>query len=879
MSQEIQLKRGIGVPASLKEGEPAVDISNGDLYVGLKNEEVKKIGGELTYIKEGEGEHSVVVNDLDNNQALGAYSLAEGQRTSASGYASHAEGEYTEASGSKSHAEGYDTTASANCSHAEGAFTVASGKYSHAEGNSSSASGEYSHAEGNGKASGQYSHAEGGNTYAMGKYSHTEGSVTRALGDNSHAGGSNTKAISNSSVAMGNNSIAGIKGYYYDIIDATSLRVYKDQERTTEAQVPSSWLNGRISLVNDKKYDNITQISSIDADGSTIRVNPSLPFSTMVVIETPQFDDYSIICLDAPLDGEIDFGVNAVAMGENNKSLNKDSFVTGMNNEVIGQYSFGVGRDNTVGYAGFASGRSNTANVYSHAEGCSTTASGETAHAEGKLTVASAFSAHAEGYDTEATARAAHSEGELTKATGMRAHSEGYKTESSGEESHSEGSETIASGKYAHSEGNKTTASGESAHSEGAWTVAKGLYSHAEGKTSVSNGLGSHAEGCDTVANGKGAHSEGLYTKAGSSFQHVQGKYNIVDSSDVYADIVGNGTSNEARSNAYTLDWDGNAWFAGNITIGSDNDVLITEKKANSLYGATVSINVDPQTYICTFTLKNSNDEIISTSSIDLPLESMVVSGEYNAENKTVILTLKSGDNVEFSIADLVSGLVSQSDIVNSLDSTDTTKPLSAAQGKILNDNKANKNELANVATSGSYTDLTDTPISTYNLDEEGTLYISEVASEDLKGDSVFIRYSEYADGTDFTEQWSKRQCYMGVYVGQSAPTDKASYEWIMFRRDTKPVTVIPTILETNTSYNFGEVAELNLSFPTDAIDGDTIYITFTSGATATNLVIDATNTSDCEIIPDANHGYEICGKFNGTIWIISDFEYTYTTA
>lgn len=796
MSQEIQLKRGIGIPASLKEGEPAVDISNGDLYVGLKNEEVKKIGGELTYIKEGEGEHSVVVNDLDNNQALGAYSLAEGQRTSASGYASHAEGEYTEASGSKSHAEGYDTTASANCSHAEGAFTVASGKYSHAEGNSSSASGEYSHAEGNGKASGQYSHAEGGNTYAMGKYSHTEGSVTRALGDNSHAGGSNTKAISNSSVAMGNNSIAGIKGYYYDIIDATSLRVYKDQERTTEAQVPSSWLNGRISLVNDKKYDNITQISSIDADGSTIRVNPSLPFSTMVVIETPQFDDYSIICLDAPLDGEIDFGVNAVAMGENNKSLNKDSFVTGMNNEVIGQYSFGVGRDNTVGYAGFASGRSNTANVYSHAEGCSTTASGETAHAEGKLTVASAFSAHAEGYDTEATARAAHSEGELTKATGMRAHSEGYKTESSGEESHSEGSETIASGKYAHSEGNKTTASGESAHSEGAWTVAKGLYSHAEGKTSVSNGLGSHAEGCDTVANGKGAHSEGLYTKAGSSFQHVQGKYNIVDSSDVYADIVGNGTSNEARSNAYTLDWDGNAWFAGNITIGSDNDVL-----------------------------------------------------------------------------------VSQSDIVNSLDSTETTKPLSAAQGKMLNDNKANKNELANVATSGSYTDLTDTPISTYNLDEEGTLYISEVASEDLKGDSVFIRYSEYADGTDFTEQWSKRQCYMGVYVGQSAPTDKASYEWIMFRRDTKPVTVIPTILETNTSYNFGEVAELNLSFPTDAIDGDTIYITFTSGATATNLVIDATNTSDCEIIPDANHGYEICGKFNGTIWIISDFEYTYTTA
>lgn len=32
-----------------------------------------------------------------------------------------------------------------------------------------------------------------------------------------------------------------------------------------------------------------------------------------------------------------------------------------------------------------------------------------------------------------------------------------------------------------------------------------------------------------------------------------------------YAHIVGNGV-NGARSNAYTLDWDGNAWFAGDVT-------------------------------------------------------------------------------------------------------------------------------------------------------------------------------------------------------------------------------------------------------------------------------------------------------------------------
>ena len=187
---------------------------------------------------------------------------------------------------------------------------------------------------------------------------------------------------------------------------------------------------------------------------------------------------------------------------------------------------------------------------------------------------------------------------------------------------------------------------------------------------------------------------------------------------------------------------------------------------------------------------------------------------------------------------------------------------------------------LADVAFSGSYADLTNTPVSTYKIDEDGTLYMSEVRAEDLKGDkgdSIFVRYSEYPDGTDFTTMWNKRQCYLGIYVGNSAPEDKSQYQWILFIDNIKPETTIPDILSPNTSYNFGEVTELSLIFPSDANDGDTIYITFTSGSTATNLVIDVTNTSDFELIPDVNSGYEICAKFNGVLWILSDFEYTYT--
>jgi hypothetical protein len=30
---------------------------------------------------------------------------------------------------------------------------------------------------------------------------------------------------------------------------------------------------------------------------------------------------------------------------------------------------------------------------------------------------------------------------------------------------------------------------------------------------------------------------------------------------------MGNGTSDTARSNAHTIDWNGNAWFAGNVAL------------------------------------------------------------------------------------------------------------------------------------------------------------------------------------------------------------------------------------------------------------------------------------------------------------------------
>lgn len=129
--------------------------------------------------------------------------------------------------------------------------------------------------------------------------------------------------------------------------------------------------------------------------------------------------------------------------------------------------------------------------------------------------------------------------------------------------------------------GTQVEASGNGSHAEGDSSTASGYASHAEGSTTTASGVNSHAEGDNTTASGDFSHAEGYGSKASSQFQHVQGKYNIEDKARKYAHIVGNGDGDAKRSNAHTLDWQGNAWYSGKLsqegTPTEDKD-LVTKK-------------------------------------------------------------------------------------------------------------------------------------------------------------------------------------------------------------------------------------------------------------------------------------------------------------
>lgn len=74
--------------------------------------------------------------------------------------------------------------------------------------------------------------------------------------------------------------------------------------------------------------------------------------------------------------------------------------------------------------------------------------------------------------------------------------------------------------------------------------------------------------GYNTSSTGNYSFAAGYNTVASGSYNHVIGKYNVEDEMSNYISIVGNGDET-TPSNAHTLDWDGNAWFAGDVTTAS----------------------------------------------------------------------------------------------------------------------------------------------------------------------------------------------------------------------------------------------------------------------------------------------------------------------
>ena len=189
-----------------------------------------------------------------------------------------------------------------------------------------------------------------------------------------------------------------------------------------------------------------------------------------------------------------------------------------------------------------------------------------------------------------------------------------------GNSSESSGSSSIAIGSSTTAAGSGSIAIGSSVYSNGSHSTAIGYLSNAENQGSIACGQRANATATGSIAIGYGADSTSLLTASGTGStaigystpnnqiissgtnsvaigtgakasstnsiafgynvnsgvenQTVLGKYNIAQTSadeTKYGLIFGNGTA-DARANAFTLDWTGNATFAGTVTSASGAD-------------------------------------------------------------------------------------------------------------------------------------------------------------------------------------------------------------------------------------------------------------------------------------------------------------------
>ncbi|EDP71929.1 outer membrane protein, putative [Flavobacteriales bacterium ALC-1] len=215
----------------------------------------------------------------------------------------------------------------------------------------------------------------------------------------------------------------------------------------------------------------------------------------------------------------------------------------GTNNGATGNYSLAFGvfskasGNNAIALGDAAKAlESNSVSI-----GLNSEASGFSSIAMGNNTIASGLHSISIGTSTEATVNYSIALGKDTKSSGFHSIATGHNTEATGYSSTAMGDNTMASGGY-------STAIGRN-------TVAFDFQTFAAGTNTLASGVSSTALGNNTTALGSSSTSIGLHTIARSTASTALGKYNSAISTGLF--VVGNGTDNENRKDAFIIKEDG----------------------------------------------------------------------------------------------------------------------------------------------------------------------------------------------------------------------------------------------------------------------------------------------------------------------------------
>ena len=363
-----------------------------------------------------------------------------------------------------------------------------------------------------------------------------------------------------------------------NIIDSIQLSGVTYQIQGSGGGVPESTFTA-YTATTDERMSQDEEVTAAGLNALNDKITPTVEltqaqYDALVTAGTVSADTYYIITDATPVDmsnyyttaqtNTLLAGKQATLVsGTNIKTINNESLLGSGNIDIQGGgKAIEAGRGISIATGATADTVSFNLPISagtgsdSIIEGFSTSAMSYGDHAEGVRTYAkngSTYPAHAEGYQTSATSYCCHAEGNGTKASGEVAHAEGKSTEASGSQSHAEGYGTKVLANYSHAEGYGTTATS---------------VSNVAGITTFYGYQTRHAEGHSTKANNASTHTEGYYTEANNFGEHASGVFNVSNSATTtYGDSgntlfsVGNGTSNNARHNAFEIRQNGDIYL------------------------------------------------------------------------------------------------------------------------------------------------------------------------------------------------------------------------------------------------------------------------------------------------------------------------------
>lgn len=145
-----------------------------------------------------------------------------------------------------------------------------------------------------------------------------------------------------------------------------------------------------------------------------------------------------------------------------------------------------------------------------------------------------------------------------------------------------------------------------------------------EGARSVKFGSATKAPGNDSFAGGNNSEANamrtitvGQWTVAESPAQATFGKFNTRDFDEKYVFMLGNGRSDSLRSDAVVVDWQGNAYLAGNVYVGHNN-IGKVGGTVQAYTAATPSVKVANSPFIAVDKIIEVNDEYRTITAVSI---------------------------------------------------------------------------------------------------------------------------------------------------------------------------------------------------------------------------------------------------------------------